>query len=213
MVMPLIVDSHCHLDFEGLRERLPEVLARARDHGVRLVVTIGTRVRQFAATRALAEVSFSSVVGHRLNSPEGLVDAIRTAALIALSAEQVGAAQAALDRTVEYAKSRKQFGRTIGSFQALKHRMADMYALVETARSISYAAARSQSREDAAAAKAYCSDAYFQNAADSLQIHGGVGFTWEYDVHLHLKRAKWSESFLGDPAWHRERVARLVGLG
>jgi alkylation response protein AidB-like acyl-CoA dehydrogenase len=93
-----------------------------------------------------------------------------------------------------------------------------MMLRVESARSAAYYAAciAAEGSPDlarvASLAKAYCSDAYFQCAADSLQVHGGVGFTWEYDVQLHLKRAKWSESFLGDPAFHRERVAALIGL-
>ena len=110
------------------------------------------RVPTMDPTRSLAEVSFSGVTGTRVPCPSDLVERLRSVAVIAVSAEQVGAAQAALDLTVEYTKNRKQFGRVIGSFQALKHRMADMYALVETARSMSYAAALSQDPQDAYAA-------------------------------------------------------------
>ena len=130
----------------------------------------------------------------------------------------MGGAQRCLDLAVAHAKSRVQFGRPIGSFQAIQHKCADMMLRVESARSAAYYAAcvaaesGAELARVASLAKAYCSDAYFQCAADSLQVHGGVGFTWEYDVQLHLKRAKWAESFLGDPAWHRERVARLIGL-
>ena len=139
-------------------------------------------------------------------------------AAVALAAEQVGGAQRCLDMSVEYAKERVQFGRPIGSFQAIKHKCADMMVEVESARSASYYAgwAASEDTEDlpvaAALAKAFCSDTYFRCAAQSLQIHGGVGFTWEYDVHLHLKRAKSTESFLGDATYHRELVARRIGL-
>ena len=144
----------------------------------------------------------------------------RTLALaaIALSAEQVGGAQKCLDLSVAYAKERVQFGRPIGSFQAIKHTCADMMVAVESARSASYYAAcvAAEGREDLSAvaslAKATCSEAYFQCAAESIQIHGGVGFTWEYDVHLYFKRARSTEVFLGDPAYHRERVARHIGL-
>jgi alkylation response protein AidB-like acyl-CoA dehydrogenase len=139
-------------------------------------------------------------------------------AAIALAAEQVGGAQRCLDAAVAYGKERVQFGRPIGSFQAIKHRCADMMVRVETARSAAYYAACLAADEGpdlsraASMAKAWCSDAFFACAADSLQIHGGVGFTWEYDVHLYFKRAKSTESFLGDPAFHRERVARRIGL-
>ncbi len=139
-------------------------------------------------------------------------------AAVALSAEQVGGAQKCLDMSVEYAAQRVQFGRPIGSFQAIKHKCADMMVEVESGRSASYYAGciAAEDREElpavASLAKAYCSDAYSHCAAESLQIHGGVGFTWEYDVHLYFKRARSSATLLGDGAYHRERVARLIGL-
>ncbi|WP_455900717.1 acyl-CoA dehydrogenase family protein [Rhodococcus gordoniae] len=157
------------------------------------------RVPTMDPTRALAEVSFSAVTGRRLSSSDDLVDRLRVAAAIALSAEQVGAAQAVLDLTVEYTKNRKQFGRVIGSFQALKHRMADMYALVETARSMSYAAALSQDPQDAYAAKIYCSEALQQVAAEAVQLHGGIAITWEHDAQLFFKRAHGSAQLFGQP--------------
>lgn len=139
-------------------------------------------------------------------------------ALVALAAEQLGGAQRCLDMTVAYAKDRVQFGRPIGSFQAIKHKCADMLVLVESARSAVYYAAAAQSEGDpelpqlASLAKAYCSDAYFRCASETIQIHGGVGFTWEYDAHLYFKRAKSSETLLGDASFHRERIARLIAL-
>ena len=139
-------------------------------------------------------------------------------AAIALAAEQVGGAQRCLDLAVAYAKEREQFGRPIGSFQAIKHKAANMMVELESARSAAYYAAcvADEGGEElpsvASLAKAYCSDTYFQCAADCLQIHGGVGFTWEYDVHLYFKRARASEQLLGAPSWHRERVAREIGL-
>jgi alkylation response protein AidB-like acyl-CoA dehydrogenase len=139
-------------------------------------------------------------------------------AAVALAAEQVGGAQRCLDMSVEYAKERVQFGRPIGSFQAIKHKCADMMVEVESARSASYYAgwAASEDAEElpvaASLAKAFCSDTYFRCAAQSVQIHGGVGFTWEYDVHLLFKRAKSTEILLGSPAYHRERVAQRIGL-
>ncbi|RLT89407.1 MULTISPECIES: acyl-CoA dehydrogenase family protein [unclassified Ketobacter] len=148
-------------------------------------------------------------------------------ATIALAAEQMGGAQQLLDMTVAYSKERNQFGRAIAGFQAIKHKAADMMLRVEVARSgVYYAACVAEEalqalqagtpvdgaalQEAASVAKAYCSDAFFKNASEAIQIHGGVGFTWEYDVHLYFKRAKASEQFLGTGAWHRERLAALL---
>lgn len=139
-------------------------------------------------------------------------------ATVALAAEQVGGAERCLDLAVAYAGERSQFGRPIGSFQAIKHKCADMLMGVEAARSATYyAACTAAERDDELAiasslAKACASDTYFRCAADCLQIHGGVGFTWEYDVHLYLKRAKSSESLLGDARYHRELIARHLDL-
>ena len=140
-------------------------------------------------------------------------------ASIALAAEQVGGCQQLLDMTVEYTSERVQFNRTIASYQAVKHKAADMMLKVEVARSGAYYAAcvaqealddselAGELPEAASVAKSYCSDAYFAIAGDALQLYGGVGFTWEYDVHLYFKRAKSSEHLLGNGAVHRERLA------
>jgi len=140
-------------------------------------------------------------------------------ATIALAAEQVGGCQQLLDMTVAYTSERVQFNRTIASYQAVKHKAADMMLKTEVARSaIYYAACVAQEAltggplagelsEAASVAKSYCSDAYFAIAGDALQLFGGVGFTWEYDVHLYFKRAKSSEQLLGNGALHRERLA------
>ena len=139
-------------------------------------------------------------------------------ATTALAAEQVGGAEMCLDMSVEYAKVRKQFGRAIGSFQAVKHKCADMLVRVESARSAAFYASAiaaegtEELAEAASSAKAYCSDAYFHCAAENIQIHGGIGFTWEHAAHLYLKRAKSSETLLGSPSFHRERVAELMEL-
>jgi alkylation response protein AidB-like acyl-CoA dehydrogenase len=176
-------------------------------------------------TRRLAEIRLDGVrvpAVARLGESEGhgaavLVEALDRAA-IALAAEQVGGAQRCLDLSVAYAKERVQFGRPIGSFQAIKHTCADMMLLVESARSAAYhaaevAAAGGEGLGAAASlAKAWCGDAYFRCAGDAIQIHGGVGFTWEYDPHLYFKRARSSQSLLGDSSFHRERVARELGL-
>ncbi|MCL4448334.1 MAG: acyl-CoA/acyl-ACP dehydrogenase [Actinobacteria bacterium] len=139
-------------------------------------------------------------------------------AAIALAAEQVGGAQQCLDTSVEYAKTRIQFGRPIGSFQAIKHKCADMLLEVESARSAAYYASWVAADDSdelgvvACMAKAYCSDAYFHAASENIQIHGGIGFTWEHDAHLYFKRAKTSELLLGDPSYHRELLAQRLGI-
>ncbi|SDJ11265.1 hypothetical protein SAMN04488074_101540 [Lentzea albidocapillata subsp. violacea] len=129
---------------------------------------------------------------------------VRDIALAALAAEQVGAAARALELTVEYSKTRVQFGKPIGSFQALKHRMADMHVLVETARSAALAATDEVS---AAVAKVYCSEALFKVAAEMVQLHGGIAITWEHDAHLYLKRAHGSTQLFGSPQVHLARLA------
>lgn len=143
-------------------------------------------------------------------------------ATVAVAAEQMGGAQQVLDATVAYTKERVQFGRPVAGFQAVKHQAADMMLQAEVSRSAVYYAAciaeeamqggplAIELPEAASVAKAYCSDAYFHNAGTAIQLHGGVGFTWEYDVHLYFKRAKSSEIFLGNGAYHRENVARLL---
>ena len=139
-------------------------------------------------------------------------------ASVALAAEQVGGAQHVLDAAVDYAKNRIQFGRPIGSFQAIKHKCADMLLEVESAKSAAYYGAWAASVDDedlpvaASLAKSYCSEAYFHCAAENIQIHGGIGFTWEHPAHLYFKRAKSSELLLGDPAYHRELLAQRLGI-
>ena len=139
-------------------------------------------------------------------------------AAVALAAEQVGGAQKVLEMSVEYAKVRVQFGRPIGSFQAIKHKCADMLLEVESAKSAAYYSGWAAAEDSdelpvvASLAKAYCSDAYFHAAAENIQIHGGIGFTWEHPAHLYFKRAKSSELYLGDPTYHRELLAQRIGL-
>ena len=139
-------------------------------------------------------------------------------ATVALCAEMCGGAQKVLDMTVEYAKIRQAFGRPIGSYQGVKHRAADMLVDVENSKSITYYAAWAldEGAPEAALAvsmaKAYVSDAYRRVAAAGIQLHGGIGFTWEHDLHLYFKRAKGSEFTFGDATHHRERVAQLVNL-
>ncbi len=137
---------------------------------------------------------------------------------VGLAAEQVGGAQKVLDMAVEYAKVRVQFGRPIGSFQAIKHKCADMLLEVESAKSAAYYGmwCASEMNDElpsvASLAKAYCSEAYFHAAAENIQIHGGIGFTWEHPAHLYFKRAKSSELLFGDPTYHRELLAQRIGI-
>jgi alkylation response protein AidB-like acyl-CoA dehydrogenase len=139
-------------------------------------------------------------------------------AAVALAAEQVGGAQKVLEMAVEYAKVRVQFGRPIGSFQAIKHKCADMLLEVESAKSAAYygmwcaSEMNDELPSTASLAKAYCSEAYFHAAAENIQIHGGIGFTWEHPAHLYFKRAKSSELLFGDPTYHREQLAQRIGI-
>ncbi len=170
-------------------------------------------------TRRLARIRLDSVTvaeDHKLTAGAAKHALIIDRACIALAAEQVGGAERCLELSVEYAKTRTQFGKPIGSFQAIKHKCADMLTLVESARSASYWAGWAAAVDDdelafaGPLAKATCSDAYFRCAAEAIQIHGGVGFTWECDVHLYFKRAKSSEILLGAPAHHREQLAKRM---
>lgn len=159
----------------------------------------------------------AALVGDEGAALAGLETTVQIA-VATLAAEQVGGAQRVLNNAVEYAKNRVQFGRPIGSFQAIKHKCADMLLDVESAKSAAYYAAwAAQERNDelpiaASLAKSFCSEAYFHCAAENIQIHGGIGFTWEHHAHLYFKRAKSSELFLGDPAYHRELLAQQLGI-
>jgi len=172
-------------------------------------------------TRKQARLEFAdtpaTLVGRDGDAAPGLEKTLQLAA-VALAAEQVGGAQRVLDNAVDYAKNRMQFGRPIGSFQAIKHKCADMLLQVESAKSAAYYGAWAAATDDeelalaASLAKSYCSEAYFHCAAENIQIHGGIGFTWEHHAHLYFKRAKSSELFLGDPAYHRELLAQRLGI-
>jgi alkylation response protein AidB-like acyl-CoA dehydrogenase len=147
-----------------------------------------------------------------------VLDRVLDLAAVALAAEQVGGAQFVLDMAVQYAKDRIQFGRPIGSFQAIKHKCADMLLEVESAKSAAYYAGwcaaelNDELPSVAALSKAYCSEAYFHATSENIQIHGGIGFTWEHPAHLYFKRAKSSELLFGDPAYWRELLAQRIGI-
>jgi alkylation response protein AidB-like acyl-CoA dehydrogenase len=139
-------------------------------------------------------------------------------ATVALCAEMCGGAQRVLDMTVDYAKIRVAFGKPIGAYQGVKHKAADMLVDVENAKSLTYYAAWAVDENvpeaglAASMAKAYASDAFRKVAGAGIQLHGGIGFTWEHDLHLYFKRAKFSEFTFGDATYHRERVAQLINL-
>ena len=167
-------------------------------------------------TRPLATLALENVAGEPLADTQAAIAASQPAAWITLAAEALGGAQACLDRTVRYANERVQFGRPIGSFQAYKHRLADMMIEIEQARSAVYwaACANDENSDDPQlalhAAKAFCADTFFKCAADMMQLHGGIGFTWEHDAHLFFKRARSIQTLLLDGNWHRKQVASQI---
>ena len=172
-------------------------------------------------TRKLTTLAFEATPALLVGSPGAGIayyEAMLNKSLICLASEQVGGAQHVLEMAVEYAKTRIQFGRPIGSFQAIKHKCADMLVDIESARSAAYYSSWVVDNEPeelptvAFLAKAFCSQAYFSAAAENIQIHGGIGFTWEHDAHLYFKRAKSSELMFGSPAYFRERLAEIIGL-
>jgi len=169
-------------------------------------------------TRKLADITFANTPAERLGDGKPLdLTPIYDTALVALANEMAGGAQALFDSAVEYTKLRVQFGRTIGSFQAIKHRLADLLLEVEGAKSAAYQAAQAMAAgeavtETASLAKACASEAFLSAAIQCIQLHGGIGFTWENDTHLWFKRAKSSEVFLGTPAHHRERMLQAMGV-
>jgi len=180
-----------------------------------------THLAPLDLTRKLASVSFKGARATRIGAGGDLTKALERAVqwgIAALAAEQAGGAQRCLETATEYAKTRLQFGRPIGTFQAIKHRCADMLVSVEFAKSAAYGAAAALGEDGDAAdeataiAKSYCSEAFFQAAGDNIQIHGGMGFTWEADAHLYFKRAKSSSLLFGDPVAHRRKLAAAIGL-
>jgi len=182
-----------------------------------------SRVETMDQTRPQATVTFDVEVplANRLGAPgtgASALERLYDRAVTALAFEQVGGAQRCMEMSVAYAKERYQFGRPIGSFQAVKHMCADMLVAVESARSAAYYAGWAASADEeelrvvAPVAASYCSEAYFQIAANTIQVHGGIGFTWEHDAHLFFKRAKTDELLFGTPARWRATLADRLGL-
>jgi alkylation response protein AidB-like acyl-CoA dehydrogenase len=180
--------------------------------------TLDQTRRQADVTLADVRVPKAALLGEEGNGWP-LISQVLDRGITALAAEQAGGARRCLSLTVDYIQERVQFGRAIGSFQAIKHRCADMMVKVESALAAANNAADAADAGDpafpmyAAMAKAYCSDAFFACAGESIQLHGGVGFTWEYDPHLFFKRARASAAMLGTGDYHRERIAVGLGLG
>jgi len=166
-------------------------------------------------TRPLAWLRLESTPAHRIGGPEAATRLVDRAATV-VAAELLGASGLVLELSVEYAKVRRQFGHAIGSFQAIKHRLADALVDVEAMRSSTYYAAWCLASGDpeaslgASMAKAWCSDASRRVMATGMQVHGGIGFTWDHDIHLYMKRAQLDATSLGTASWHRERIAAML---
>ena len=222
---PWMLDGHKSFVLDGHTADLILVVAAAGPGLSLFAVDAGTAglgrrmLPTLDQTRKLARLEFDAVPGRLIGGPgeAGVVlDHAMDVAAVALAAEQLGGAQRALDMAVEYAKIRYQFGRPIGSFQAIKHRCADQLLEVASLRSaVGYAAAAvdEDSPEVPALAslvKAYASETYFHVAAENIQIHGGIGFTWEHDAHLYFRRSRADRVLLGDATVHRERLAALL---
>jgi len=223
-VKSYVVDGHV-ADLLIVAARTPKTVGR---EGLALFVLdakAGGVERRFLEsmdpTRKIARIDFRGAQANLLGKlDDGAKPILRTLdqAAIALANEMVGGAQALLDSAVNYAKLRVQFGRTIGSFQAIKHRLADLLLDVELAKSAAYYAAQAAAIDDpewpalASLAKAGASETYLNTAIQCIQIHGGIGFTWDNDTHLWFKRAKSSEVLLGQPSYHRELLMQRWGV-
>ncbi|MEE2664544.1 MAG: acyl-CoA dehydrogenase family protein [Myxococcota bacterium] len=216
---PHVVDGH-------IAERI--LVAAACESGIGLFRVDGAArglerrpLRTFDRTRRLARLDFDDVPATPIGTPGADGPALERAldqATAILGGEILGGMECVLAAAADYARERRQFGRAIGSFQAVKHRAADMQIATDCALSLvdhaieSAVVAPDELALDASVAKSFVSDAFVQSARDNIQIHGGVGFTWEYDTHLYLRRARSSAVLLGDTRWHGERIARLVGV-
>ncbi|MEV5970818.1 acyl-CoA dehydrogenase family protein [Streptomyces sp. NPDC051921] len=207
---------------DGPRPDLTLVFARDRGGVLGLYELLG-RNAEFAVlptldrTRPLGRVVLRRAPARRVGGVDGaaVLDRVRDAGAVALAAEQVGGAERALAETIAHVRQRVQFGRVVGSFQAVKHRLADLYTAVGSARALTLAAARAEPGELpllAAAARSAASEAYAWVAAETVQLHGGIGITWEHAAHEHLKRAHGAAALLGAPAGYRSRIATGLGL-
>ena len=202
--------GEAHFVLDGDLADILLVVADGAVYEVQPADAVRTHTPTMDRTRRLARVRLDDVPAVRVG-PRDAAPALagaRDAALVALAGEKVGAATAALELTVEYTKVRYQFGRPIGSFQALKHRMADLHVRLEAARSAAYSAAAGELLP--AAAKVYCSEAFQAIAAEMIQLHGGIAITWEHDAHLYFKRAHGAAALFGSPGEHLRRLGEEV---
>lgn len=218
--LELVQDAHVSdtlvvtIDVGGTRR---QVLVSSSAPGVSVRVTKGLDLarRLCQVTMSGVEIAAERILPH---GDDAAIERQRSAAIVLQCAESVGGAERLLEMTVEYARDRVQFGRPIGSFQAIKHKCANMLVWVEASKSATYYAALTvqdhleEAALAASIAKSYVGQACADVAGEALQVHGGIGFTWEHDVHLYLRRAKSNEALLGAPAWHRERICQLVGV-
>lgn len=216
------LDGHKSYVLDGCVAGLVLVAARTDDGAVRLFAVDGgfvaTPLSTLDLTRKLARIQFSGTPA-RLIGDWAAVERALALGAVALAAEQLGGAQRCLEMALEHAKERRQFGRPIGGFQAIKHRFTELLRHVESARSTAGYAAMAAAEDDpgellmaASLAKAACSEAYLHVAAENIQLHGAVGFTWDHDAHLYFKRAKSSALLFGDATYHRSLLADRLGL-
>lgn len=217
--MPVVLD--------GASAEIVLVVAEAEGHCA--VFDVGRDAPGLAATaadcldmsRELASVTVCDTPAERISASGDAAPGLERACdrvVSALAAEQVGGAQAVFDQAVGYAGTREQFGRLIGGFQAIKHKCADLLVEVEGARSAAYQANACADHDPdrlglySSLAKAVCSETYFRACRENIQIHGGIGFTWEHSAHLYYRRAKSSQLLFGSPEAHRSRIGHLLTL-
>lgn len=221
------ISGHKSYVLDGARADLVLVAART-DDGVGVFAVDSTArgltrvpLETMDQTRKQARIEFDGAPARLIGSVAGGERALETMldhSMVALSAEALGGTAKVLDMSVDYAKVREQFGRPIGSFQAIKHKCASMLVELESSRSAVYYALWAVSARDpevpklASLAKAFCADAFMHASAENVQIHGGIGFTWEHPAHLYLKRAKNTQLFMGNSDFHRQRLADLIGI-
>lgn len=222
-----VINGHKNFVLDGAVADLVLVAARS-DDGVGVFAVDGGAsglevepLTTMDQTRKQARLTFSETPARLIGSfeaAEPALSAMLDLAAIALSAEALGGTGMVLDMAVDYAKVREQFGRKIGSFQAIKHKCASMLVELESSRSAAYYALWAASVRDpdvpkvASLAKAFCLDAFMSACGENIQIHGGIGFTWEHPAHLYLKRAKNAQLFLGSSDFHRQQLADRIGV-
>jgi alkylation response protein AidB-like acyl-CoA dehydrogenase len=222
-----LLDGHKSYVLDGAAADLLLVAARVGDRIGVFAVEAGaagltrTPLDTMDQTRKQARLEFAGTPARPVGSVaagERAIEVMLDHAMVGLAAESLGGTAEVLDMAVEYAKVREQFGRPIGSFQAIKHKCASMLVDLESSRSAVYFALWAVSARDAEVSKvaslvkAFCTDTYLSACGENIQIHGGIGFTWEHPAHLYLKRAKNAQLFLGSSDFHRQRLATLIGI-